>query len=191
VKLRVASAFVAAALVMAACGGSASPKPSPTLVEGRTPGAEDATRSFEISEVGLGDEGYVTIHNYTDVASSLDALFLCQHDQCVDLPDTVVEPDASARVAVGDGTGIDDVVETDAPLALTPANGEIALFATQDTDDSSAIRSYLQWGSTPHEMTDVAIKAGFWVVGGFAPSAPYATRLWKTDANLWVWDPGT
>jgi hypothetical protein len=44
-------------------------------------------------------------------------------------------------------------------------------------------------GSTPHKLTPLVSHAGLWIATG-APSAPHATRLWKTEANLWVWDPG-
>ena len=148
-------------------------------------------RYFSIEEIGLGPDGWVTLHNYTDTAASLDSLYLCQPPHCIDLPDVVVEPRSLARIAVGGGSSLDDVAMTGADLTLEPTDGEVALYSTDDVDDSTRLWAYLEWGSTPHEGTAAAIEVGLWNEGSYAPSGPTATRLWKTDANLWVWDPGS
>lgn len=168
------------ACTLVACGDTPTPGPSAF--------AGDATRFFEISEVGLGPNGYVTLLNYTDQAATLDGLRLCQPPTCADLPDTVVAGGGVARVAVGDATGIESVVLERAGLQLRPAEGEVALFADGGLDDPDAIRSYLEWGSTPHAATPVAVRAGLWREGSYAPSGTDATRLYRTDANLWVFD---
>jgi hypothetical protein len=163
---------------------------NPSLSPDPSSDASDLSRYFSIVEIGLGPDGYVTLINYTEVAASLDGVFVCQADGCVDLPDTVVEPGQLARIAVGDGEGLANVVARDADLDLSPADGEVGVFRSRDVTDSDGIRSYLQWGSTPHEMTDTAVEAGLWLPTAYAPTAAHATRLWKTEANLWVWDPG-
>jgi len=183
-------------LVVAGCG-TVTPTPGPTgvttnpsLSPDPSSDANDLSRYFSIVEVGLGPDGYVTLINYTESPASLGDVFLCQADGCVDLPDTVVEPGQLARIAVGDGEGLGNVVVRNAELDLAPADGEIGVFRSEDITDSAGIRSYLQWGSTPHEMTDTAVEAGLWIATAYAPTAAHATRLWKTEANLWVWDPG-
>ncbi len=178
-------------LAIAGCGGSLLEPPgsSPSGTSGG-PASGDTSRFFAIIEVGLGPDGYVTLNNYTGVAASLGPGYLCQSDGCVDLPDVVVQPGGVARIAVGDGSGLDDVALANADLDLTPSDGEVGLYSSADVRDPKAVRSYIQWGSTPHELTQVAADAGKWQLSGYAPSAPHATRLWKTEANLWVWDPG-
>ena len=48
---------------------------------------------------------------------------------------------------------------------------------------------YLQWGSTPHQLTDLAIKAGLWVEHAWAPSGPSAIRIFvDPNTGLWLWD---
>jgi hypothetical protein len=178
---RSVAALLLAAALTGGCG-AAPPSSSPSRVD------SGASRFFAIDEVGLGPDGYITLLNYTDVAASLDELYLCQPPTCVDLPDVVVEPGEVARIAVGDGAGLDDVAMTDAPLALEPADGEIAIYESEDVSDPTKIHAYLEWGSTPHEATRVAIEAGLWRDGSYAPSSPDATRLYQTDANLWVFD---
>jgi hypothetical protein len=156
-----------------------------------TPGdASDVGRYFKISEVGLGPRGWVTLVNYTDTPASLATLFLCQGDGCVDLPDYDVAPGAEARIAVGDGAGLNNVALKNAALELTPPNGEVALYSASNVNDPKGMRTYLEWGSTPHPLTDIAIDKGIWLTGSYAPSGPEATRLWQNDAGLWVWDPG-
>ncbi len=174
-------------LAAAACGGSVS-NPSPDQTPVPSSDAADVSRFFAIEEVGLGPNGYVTLLNYTDQPASIDTMYLCQAAGCVDLPDVVVAPGEVARIAVGDGAGLEKVAMTGARLDLPPSDGEVAVFASADVRDPKDVRAYLQWGLTPHELTKVAVEAGLWREEGYAPSGPNATRLWKTDANLWVWD---
>lgn len=178
----IAATFGTVLLVLAGCSTAASPAPDPTA------GAGDSTWYLVIEEVGLGPSGYVTLRNYTDVPASLDDVSLCQAETCVDLPDAIVGPNEVARVAVGDGAGLEDVVLRKAGLELPPADGEVAVFRGDDMHDPKAMRYYMQWGSTPHDLTDVAIQAGMADSTTFAPSGPSATRLWKTAGGQWVWD---
>jgi hypothetical protein len=172
-------AFATAALVAACTGPSVS---QPILT--------DASRFFAIDEVGLGPNGWVTLVNYTDVAASLDGVYVCQIERCVELPDVVVQPQGEIRVASASGSGLENVVARDTKLDLTPSDGEVAVQGSNDPANASTMAAYVEWGSTPHALTPVAIEAKLWQAGTYAPSAPHATRLWKSDANLWLWDPG-
>ncbi|HZD79004.1 MAG TPA: hypothetical protein VE646_03035, partial [Actinomycetota bacterium] len=148
----------------------------------------DVGQFFSIEEIGLGPNGWVGLLNYTDAPASLDTLFLCQPPRCVELPDVLVRPGHVARVTVGDGSGLERVVMTDAPLDLAPSDGEVALYSTDDVDDADRLWAYLEWGSTPHAGTEMAIEAGLWHVGSYAPSSDDATRLYRTDDGLWVFE---
>jgi hypothetical protein len=181
----IARVLLVALLVSGGCTTAAS---SPSPAAEVTPGEGDVSSYFSIEEVGLGENGYITLRNYTDVSASLDKVFLCQAQACVDLPDVVIGPGEIARVAVGDGAGLEDVVVKNAALQLTPADGEVAVYRGDDRRDPGSMRYYVQWGSTPHELTDVAITAGLSGSTTFAPSGPNATRLWKTEGGQWVWD---
>jgi hypothetical protein len=191
-RMKLTGAAALVVIVVAACAGTTpSQSPSPSgLSAGRSPGPGDATWNFDIAEIGLGGDGYVALKNFTDLRSSLGALYLCQAEGCVDLPDEVIEPGGIARIAVGSGEGLADVVRSHVELVLAPADGEIALSVNADVRMKADLRSYVQWGSTPHELTELADQAALWPKTSYAPSAPHATRLWKTEASLWVWDPG-
>ena len=108
----------------------------------------------------------------------------------ISLPDAVVAAGETVRVAAGDGEGLDDVVASGATFGeLRRPDGEMALFNSQATDDPAALMLYVQWGSTPHELTDLAIGRGLWLEGSFAPSGENASRLWRIEeSGLWVWE---
>ncbi|OGO28381.1 MAG: hypothetical protein A2136_08055 [Chloroflexi bacterium RBG_16_54_11] len=140
--------------------------------------------------MGLGQNGYVALTNCTDVPATLLGLYLCQGAVCFELPDVVVAAGATVRIATGDGAGLEHVVATHATLGeLRPADGEIALAASAQPDDPQSLFLYFQWGSTPHELTRNAVKAGLWVQGGYGPSSQNATRLFKDEkTGLWLFE---
>jgi len=144
---------------------------------------------FSIDEVGLGSEGYITLTNFTDQPAKLGGLFLCQGATCFELPRVEVAPGAAARIAKGNGTGLEAVVGNGAAIGeLRPSDGEIALYASEELNDPKAILAYLEWGSSPHENTQTAIDAGLWIKGAYAPTSEKATRLYRTEGGLWLFD---
>jgi hypothetical protein len=192
--------FLLFSLMLAACGGS--DKTSEATAPPKTASSGETTTKvqrqplgsssfFAINEVGLGPEGYVSLTNFTDVPVTLDGLYLCQSSECFQLPDVAVEGGDTVRVAAGDGAGVDNVVATNATFGeLNPSDGEIALFTSQNLDDPEAIIEYVQWGSTPHGHTAVAVEAGIWPATGFGPSADYATRVFRRERDgLWLFEP--
>ena len=182
-------AVITLMLILAGCSttqpvATETSAPSPTALPGSVSGS-----FFAIHEVGLGSGGYVALTNFTDQPARLGGLFLCQGAQCFELPDAEVAAGATVRIAVGDGAGLDQVVATKATIGeLRPADGEIGLYTSQDVSDPQAILKYVQWGSTPHDNTRVAIEAGLWSEGGFAPSSEKATRIFRDDSGLWLFD---
>jgi hypothetical protein len=93
------------------------------------------------------------------------------------------------RVALGNEAGLDGVVATGATIGeLRPADGEVALYASQNVKDPKAMLAYLEWGATPHDDTQTAIDAGLWITGSFAPAADTATRLFRNEGGLWLFD---
>ena len=145
---------------------------------------------FAINEISLGPNGFVALTNFTDVPVSLDGLYLCQGSDCFALPDEVVKGGETVLVAAGDGEELENVVATEATYGeLRPADGEIAIFTSEETDDPQALLVYLQWGSTPHELTDLAVEKGLWFETSYAPSGENATRLYRVEeSGLWLWE---
>ncbi len=145
---------------------------------------------FAINEIGLSPEGFIALTNFTDVPVSLKSLYLCQGSDCFALPDAVVAAGETVRVATGDGEGLENLVATGATIGeLHRPDGEIAIFTSPDTTDPDALLVYLQWGSTPHELTEMAVEKGLWFETSYAPSGENATRLWRVEeSGLWLWE---
>jgi len=176
-------------LIMTGCSAS-----SPSTPEIKTPNQSVSTSAnngslFAIDEVGLGANGYVALTNFTDQPVSMGGLFLCQGKQCFELPQVEVVPGATARVAVGEGAGLGEIVATRAAIGeLRPADGELVLSSSRNVKDPKAMLVYLEWGSTPHASTQSAIDAGLWIKGSFAPSSDKATRLFRDKGGLWLFE---
>lgn len=145
---------------------------------------------YAINEVGLGENGFVALTNFTDQPADLMGLYLCQGFECFALPDVMVAAGETVRIATGDGAGIDGVVASHATLGeLRPSDGEIALLTSKNIADPKAMLLYFQWGSTPHELTQIAVDNGLWVQGGYGPSSNNATRLFKVpETGLWLFE---
>jgi hypothetical protein len=191
--------FLVLLLAIAACGnpdngGEVTPAVTsqPAAEATSKPAAvSGATGSFfAIYEVGLGPDGYISLTNFTDVPVSTGGLTLCQGSDCFALPDAEVAAGEVARVAVGDGSGLEGVIATEATLGeLRPTDGEIAIYASQEYDDPKALLAYLQWGSTPHDLTGVAVEAGLWFETSYAPTSANATRLYRVEeSGLWLFE---
>ena len=145
---------------------------------------------FSINEIGLGPDGYIALTNFTDVTVSTGGLILCQGPDCFALPAVEVGAGETALVTVGDGSGLEGVIATGATIGeLRSEDGEIAIFVSEDYDDPKAILVYLQWGSTPHDLTDVAVEAGLWFDTSYAPTSANATRLYRVEeSGLWLFE---
>ena len=162
----------------------------PEATPGPTPGSLSSIAFLEILEVGLGPNGFIGLTNFTSVPAGLEGLYLCQGSDCFELPDRVVAPEETVRIAVGDGKGHVNVVATRATLGeLRPPDGEIALYASLRTEEPGEMGDYLQWGSTPHDLTQVAVEAGLWFETSYAPSSQNATRLFRVaETGLWLFE---
>ena len=83
---------------------------------------------FAITEIGVGERGYVSLTNQSGAPASLGGLFLCQGTRCSALPKVKVAAGRTVRVAVYSGEGLDEVVARNASFGpLRPTDGEVAL----------------------------------------------------------------
>ena len=157
-----------------------------------TPGGviPEIVSAFDIRELGVGDQGWVALTNFTSEPGKLAGLFLCQAQACFALPDENVPSGETVRIAVGNGAGVDNVIAKNAAFGeLKSSDGEIALTTSSNPQRPEQILFYLQWGSTPHELTKLAIEAGLWLEGGYAPTSAKATRLFRVpDTGLWLFE---
>lgn len=147
---------------------------------------------LRFTEIIPGPDGYLVLENFTDVPVTLAGQHLCQGDMCFALPDEVVPSGETIIITTGDGEALEGLVVSNATIGdIRPADGEIGLYASTEWDDPQALLTYIEWGSTPHELTELAIEAGVWLEGSYAPAGANATRLYRDqDSGLWLWDSG-
>ena len=122
---------------------------------------------FVLTSVSLGDGGMVVITNIGDTAGNLAGHFLCQRPSYFGIPDVEVPPGQFVAISTG-GSGflpppdaiIIDVIATIG--TLSPGDGEVALYKSGNFGSSSDILSYVEWGSSGHGRSSVAVDAGIW-----------------------------
>lgn len=172
------------------CSGGSSAETTSSTRSQAVPGPEYWGAFFEIVVISFEEEPYIELYNFTDSSSTVGGMVLSQPPSSFVLPDVEVAPGETVKVALGSGSGLEGLVIQDAELGeLRPEDGEIAIFSSDDLDDPDAMLIYLQWGKTPHDLTDMAIGAGRWVEHAWAPSGPSAIRIFvDQDTGLWLWD---
>jgi hypothetical protein len=176
--------FAILGLVLASCAaGSATETTSGTIVStGPAP-------VLHIIEVGFAPD-FVTLENYSDTTAGLGGRWLCDPPACFRLPELDVEAGATVRIALRSDDGVEDAVISNTGLGpLTRGNGELGLYASEDTGDLGAVQDYVEWGATPHQGTTSAVAAGLWREGSYAPSGDTAIRIFvDLETGLWLWD---
>jgi len=165
--------------------------PDSTTIPPSPPGAQ-----FVITQVSLGVLGKVVIQNVGTEAASLDGYWLCQRPSYYQFPDVVLQPGESAAISVGgdifvppEGAIVIDEIAAIGPF--DPESGEVGLYLGSDFSSPEAIVSYVEWGSSGHGRSDVAVSAQIWPEGGFVPTtadsgAILATRIPATDPSHWT-----
>lgn len=143
---------------------------------------------FALTEVIFGESGFIEITNLGDGPGELTGHWLCRFPAYFPIPDLELGAGESVWVAIGDGEGLEGpigpatVVPARGALGtLRPQDGEVGLYRSRSFGDPEAIVSYLEWGSTPHGRTGVAVQAGIWTEGDFVEVPPDAFGLVATE----------
>ena len=182
-----AIALILTAIMMTACS---KVQPTPGVLI--TPGGviPEVVSAFDIQELGVGEKGWVALTNFTSEPGKLAGLFLCQAQACYALPDESVPAGETVRITTGSSAGLENVIAKNATFGeLKSVDGEMALTTTDNPQQPEQILFYMQWGSTPHALTRLAIDAGLWLEGGYAPTSEKATRLFRVkETGLWLFD---
>lgn len=107
--------------------------------------------AFAISRIDF-EAGVVTITNVGGAAADPDGMFVCNRPTYVPLP--------AGEVAPGDSVEI----ETDR-LGIDADGGEVGLYLTGSFSSADDMVSYVEWGSSGHGRSSVAVEAGLWEEG--------------------------
>lgn len=152
--MRLLVVVFALTLVAAACGdgddGDDAGAP-PAADEDAPDDASAADGQFAIARVDF-EAGVAVIANVGGAAASTDGMFVCQRPTYVPLEGGELAPGETTEVALSD-------------LGATADDGEIGLYLTGDFSNADDIVSYVEWGSSGHGRSSVAVAAGLWEEG--------------------------
>ncbi len=126
---------------------------------------------FAVTEVVFGDQGYVAITNIGSETGNLERWQLCQRPSYFGMPSQELAPGETVYVTTTTVVGLD----VDGPVidaggrfgSLSASGGEIGLYRDSNFGSTSSIVSYVEWGSSGHARSGVAVGAGIWVDGDF------------------------
>lgn len=165
---------------------------SSTSTTATTIGPPPAGAVFVISRVIFGDGGYVSVTNVGSDGGNLEGWQLCQRPAYYAIGSIEVAPGETVHFADGDVPGLSGQI-VDAGGRFGPvrdSGGEIGLYADNSFSSSASIRSYVEWGSSPHGRSSVAWQAGIWPQDAFVESAGApgiaATTAIPTSAADWT-----
>lgn len=127
---------------------------------------------FAISRVIFGDNGYVSVTNVGSEAGNLEGWQLCQRPAYYAIGSIDVAAGETVHFADGDVPGLSgQVIDAGGRFGpLRDSGGEIALYVDNSFGSSASIRSYVEWGSSPHGRSSVAWQAGIWPQDAFVDS---------------------
>ncbi len=124
-------------------------QPAPTTTTTTQPPATGSTADLAITEIVFGD--HFTITNLGGAPVDVGGLWVCNRPAYVSLTAEVLAPGESVQVAAS-------------KISLPEGGGEVALYSSNNFDDSSAILDYVSWGSGGGRATEAA-DAGHWPAG--------------------------
>jgi hypothetical protein len=207
---------IALLLVLSACtNGGVSPDaednstlepttPSPTTTvpgdaEGTTAPETTSTTvitgnaAFVIGSVAFGEESTIEIGNLGPDTGDLTGFWIAVHPYYLEIPSTIIAPGKAIIVSIAEDADPELVITASGLLpALKSGSGEIGLYSSGDFGDPGAIVDYVEWGSTGHVRSYVAIEAGLWPEDQTIVTDGTATGLTagdRSDAGPQGWSP--
>ena len=184
--MAVKSAAIALVLVLSACtgGGTSADSESGSTLEPTTPSTTttvpgddvvtttpDVTSStmvtgnarFVIGSVVFGESGTIEIGNLGPDAGDLTGFWVAIHPYYLEIPSTIIAPGKAIIVSIAEGADPELVIPAAGLLpALKNGSGEIGLYSSGGFGDPDAMVDYVEWGTTGHIRSNVAIEAGLW-----------------------------
>jgi hypothetical protein len=118
---------------------------------------------FVIGSVVFGDGGTIEVGNLGPDAGDLTGFWIAIHPYYLELPSTILAPGTALIVSYAEEADPELVIPAAGLLPiLKSGSGEIGLYASGDFGDPDSIVDYVEWGSTGHVRSTVAIEAGLW-----------------------------
>jgi hypothetical protein len=134
------------------------------------PGGEP---SIGIDEIVFAGGPYVVISNRGPGVGSTAGHWICQFPSYYELPAVELQPGEKIAVQLGTDpvpelTDVIATVDVTTPIGdITTADGELGLYSNNTFNSADAIVDYVEWGTSDHARSGVAVAAGIWEAGGF------------------------
>lgn len=129
--------------------------------------------ALALTRIVFEPSSYVVVTNVGGEPIELGEHWLCVFPAYQQLPAQTVGPGESVAIGLDEATPPDLVdfvaVFELGPVVGTPqrADGELGLYGAADFGSAAAIVDYVEWGSTGHERSSVAVEAAIWNAGAF------------------------
>lgn len=134
-----------------------------TLAETTTTTVITGDAHFIIGTVLFGDAASIEVGNLGPDPGDLTGFWLAIHPYYLELPSTVLAPGKAVIVSLAEDADPDLVIPAAGLLpSLKSGSGEIGLYASGDFGDPEAMVDYVEWGSTGHTRSSVAVQAELW-----------------------------
>ncbi len=207
---------VSLAVVVAACSGDDDTGTTTTTAAATTTTAAATTTTsaattttatpgaavFVVTQVAFGENGYVAISNVGTSGGALSEFWLCQRPAYYQIPEVILDPGQSVWVATADGGTLNPPAEVVRVFGaeggfgtFRESSGEIGLYTSTSFGDPNSIVSYVEWGSSDHGRSSVAVEAGIWGAGEFVEVPEGTTfitigQIPATTGAQWLPDAG-
>ena len=115
----------------------------------------------------INSNGDVEIRNTGATTVDISSYWLCNFSSS-----PRYEQFANATIVCGGDLILDpgEIVTVTSVVGVNPADGEMGLYTTNNFGSSAAMIDYVEWGSTGHGRSGVAVGAGIWSTGDFVSS---------------------
>ncbi len=138
--------------------------------------------AIQIDEIVFAGGPYLIISNRGTGVGSTSGHWICQFPSYYELPAVDLQPGEKLAVPLGTDpvpelAGVVATVDVSEPLGvISPRDGEMGLYSANMFSSPEAIEDYVEWGTTGHARSSVAVAAGIWQDGGFVevPAAALA-----------------
>ena len=152
-----------------------------------------AVDRVDCSSMGIGSlseinfNGDIEIINIGNDTLDLTNYYLCQFPVYRKIGDLNIVCGSGFKLAPG------EIITVASTLDLIRADGEMGLYSGNTFTSSDLIVDYVEWGSTGHTRSSVAVSAGIWTMGDFVAAVSGTNSLLydgEGDASS-DWSEGT
>ena len=128
----------------------------------------NAAPEFGLSQIVFGDSAFIILTNWGAAPGSLEGYWLSQGTVSQPLPDVTLGSGEQAIIGLAaepapELTGMAAVIQLGPAIGPVDADGgEVALYASDQFEDTSSLIAYVTWGAGAADRFELAVEAGIW-----------------------------